>query len=339
MKVIGGVKGFKTGYSACNYLGLQNSRNGFYVNARSALYALIKICKWPRIWIPSYICDTVLKCVTLSKVPFEFYPVGLDLISKFDSLKFSKGDAILLVNYFGVPVEESIYEDLKTKGLCIVEDLSQGAFSMPNDLSNFAIYSPRKFFAVPDGGVVISKAVEVNWPYSPPKTNQRLSDGIEAIAGRSLFNMNVLHSKEWVLSSQKSEAEMDVGLCPMSLFSRVQLISFIDFEFERNCRIRNFDYLSLELKGVSLIKDRRDAVPLAFPIVISRRDEVRKVLFNHDIYPAIHWNIEGLIPAEFVESHQLSKKIMSIPCDGNYDIQDMKRIVDVLKTNCCDSLV
>ena len=85
---------------------------------------------------------------------------------------------------------------------------------------------------------------------------------------------------------------------------------------------------------MSLIKDRKGGVPLGFPVFLEHRDEVRNKLFAHDIYPPIRWAIDGVVPDEFIDSHELSSQIMSLPCDGRYDVADMERMVAVLKDEC-----
>lgn len=61
---------------------------------------------------------------------------------------------------------------------------------------------------------------------------------------------------------------------------------------------------------------------------------MRNKLFSHEIYPPIHWAIDGVVPYEFKGSHELSSKIMTLPCDARYDIEDMERMVAVLTDNC-----
>jgi hypothetical protein len=47
-----------------------------------------------------------------------------------------------------------------------------------------------------------------------------------------------------------------------------------------------------------------------------------------------HPDIDGVVPDEYIESHQLALQVMTLPCDGRYDIADMERMVAVLKGEC-----
>jgi dTDP-4-amino-4,6-dideoxygalactose transaminase len=267
-------------------------------------------------------------------IVFDFYPVDHTLTVDFNEVCIEAGDAVLLISYFGVPTDPLIYASLKAKGACVIEDLSQAVYSTPSKLADFSVYSLRKFFAVPDGGVVISNGMEVNWPYVSPVGRVDLMGAVEALAGRSLFDAGLSDSKKWVSDFQQSEAALTAGLFRMSLFTRAQVAGSIDFEDDKTQRIKNFDYLLSELPEISLIHDRKGGVPLGFPVVTSNRDKVRQVLFEREIYPPIHWNIEGVVPAEFTESHKLSSQIMTIPCDGRYNLEDMQRVVVALRGAC-----
>lgn len=331
VKTIGGVRGFSLGAETSERLEILSSKNGLYSNARSALYALTQVCQLRRIWLPSFICDTVLQPFEKASLVFNFYPVNSTLDADFSEVSIAEGDAVLLISYFGVPIADSLYEWLKEKGVCVIEDLSQAVYSSPNKCADFSVYSLRKFFAVPDGGIVVSNGEEINWPYTSSADRVDLLRRIEAISDRSLFDAGLSNSKAWVSGVQKSEAALVANLFPMSLFTRAQVAGSIDFENDRTQRIKNFDYLLSELPDISLIQDRKGGVPLGFPIVLSNRDEVRKVLFEQEIYPPIHWNIEGVVPSGYTESHKLSSQIMTIPCDGHYDLEDLRRVVAALR--------
>ena len=239
---IGGVRGFSLGAETSERLEILSSKNGLYSNARSALYALTQVCQLRRIWLPSFICDTVLQPFEKASLVFNFYPVNSTLDADFSEVSIAEGDAVLLISYFGVPIDDSLYEWLKEKGVCVIEDLSQAVYSSPNKCADFSVYSLRKFFAVPDGGIVVSNGEEINWPYTSSADRVDLLRRIEAISDRSLFDAGLSNSKAWVSGVQKSEAALVANLFPMSLFTRAQVAGSIDFENDRTQRIKNFDY-------------------------------------------------------------------------------------------------
>jgi dTDP-4-amino-4,6-dideoxygalactose transaminase len=71
-------------------------------------------------------------------------------------------------------------------------------------------------------------------------------------------------------------------------------------------------------------------IPLGFPIRTKERDKVKQVLFAREIYPPVHWPIQGAVPQEYADSHKLASDIMTLPCDQRYDGDDMDRISQVV---------
>lgn len=335
-KIIGGVKGLRRDrISSCSQE-LLSKRNGLYYNARSALYAVTQVSSIQCIWLPSFLCETILYPFQRANLQCKYFAVDGRLQTDFEQIPIQPGDAILLISYFGVPVDDYVYSILKSKGALIIEDLSQSFYVEPKSIADFTILSLRKYFPVPDGGIVISHDEKVlyDWPYAAKEDTSFAHHSLEALAGRTLYDAGFTDSREWFEVFQSAESSMPTGLHPMSNFTQAQMVGVIDFENDRLQRISNFNFLFSELERVSLIKDMKGSAPLGFPIVLERRDEVRSALFKHNIYPPIHWAVQGVVPVQYKESHELSRRVMTIPCDGRYDSFDMRRIVSILENEC-----
>ena len=78
-KIIGGVPGIEM--KSISSLGgrLLAAGNGLYYNARSALYAITQVSEFRRVWLPSYLCDTVLLPFEKAGVEYGFYSVTRSL--------------------------------------------------------------------------------------------------------------------------------------------------------------------------------------------------------------------------------------------------------------------
>ena len=125
---------------------------------------------------------------------------------------------------------------------------------------------------------------------------------------------------------------MPVGCIAMSDYTKVQIASNIDFEGEAQKRMENFDCLLSELRDIALIGDRQEAVPIGFPVIVEDRDKVRSQLYDDRIYPPVHWDVSAVTPKRFAQSHELSKHIMTLPCDGRYGASDMERVITELRS-------
>jgi hypothetical protein len=138
-------------------------------------------------------------------------------------------------------------------------------------------------------------------------------------------------TQRWFELFQKSEAEAPLGRFAMSEFARALLSHCFDYSEVARRRRRNFRILSEELNRFGLFRDLLpEVVPLGFPMRVQNRDHLQGVLFSHRIYPAIHWPIEGIVPAEFGASHRLSADVITLPCDQRYDSTDMRRMVQLV---------
>ena len=130
---------------------------------------------------------------------------------------------------------------------------------------------------------------------------------------------------------QSAEANGPMEPCRMSDLSAA-ILRIVDWATIKKSRRRNYEYLLSELGKLAIFPNLpRDVVPLGFPIRVRNRDRVRRSLFNERIYPAVHWEIVDLVPAEFISSHRLAREIMTLPSDQRYGRDDMKRMVAKLK--------
>lgn len=331
-KVIGGVRGMNVSEPSPKGEGLLDSKYGFYANARSAFHAVASLLELKRIWLPSFLCDTILIPFELLGIDCQFYAVDASLQPDFEDCALAEGDAICVISYFGFSHKDAIYEHLSSCGVIIIEDLCQAFYQEPHPLADFSVKSLRKFFAVPDGAIVCAKNdYQVAWAYQDEERTD-LAWGIEAISGRTLFDQGLSASESWYECFQKSEAAMPIGCIPMSDYTKAQIASKIDFEGEAQQRMENFDCLLSGLSEIALFGVREKSTPIGFPVIVHDRDRVRHKLYNAKIYPPVHWDVSNVTPVRFSQSHELSKHIMTLPCDGRYGASDMERVITELRS-------
>jgi dTDP-4-amino-4,6-dideoxygalactose transaminase len=113
----------------------------------------------------------------------------------------------------------------------------------------------------------------------------------------------------------------------MSELSRVLLRNSFDYSTIAQRRVDNYLALADKLGSSALFPCLPDqTVPLGFPIRTKERDKVRQALFAHEIYPPVHWPIQGVVSKEYGDSHKLASEIMTLPCDQRYNREDMDRM-------------
>lgn len=136
----------------------------------------------------------------------------------------------------------------------------------------------------------------------------------------------------WFKLYQETEAQSPIGAYAMSELSRLLLMHCIDYQEMAKKRIVNYQELARVLGAVALFPNLPPGVvPVGFPIRVEKRDMLRRMLFEHQIYPPVHWPIEGLVPESYQDSHRLAENIMTLPCDQRYTAQDMQRMADLVR--------
>ena len=73
-----------------------------------------------------------------------------------------------------------------------------------------------------------------------------------------------------------------------------------------------------------------DVVPLYFPILIDNREAMQDMLADNDIYAPVVWPKANYCPTIDEVTESIYEKILCIPIDQRYDVDDMQRIVEVI---------
>lgn len=303
-------------------------------NARSGIALLIKHLSPAHVWMPSYLCEVMLKAVDELRASVKFYEVDYDLsLSSLEWLdSIQPRDLVVLVDYFGFPCDPYCINRARERGAWVLEDGCQALLSEEvGRFSDFVLFSPRKFLGVPDGGIlaynreIARTAIKIETP--PPAW------WLKAFSASVLRREFDLYGgdRRWFELFRETEDDGPIGPYAMSEFSNMLLQNSFDYAMIAGKRIENYELLANELREFALFPSlRRGVVPLGFPIRVKGRDRVRQALFDHEIYPPVHWPIQGVVPEEFSDSHRLASEIMTLPCDQRYGKDDMKRMIAVV---------
>lgn len=314
----------------------------FLTNARSGIMVLLDHLNCARVWLPSYLCPTIIQAVQKTTASVMYYEIDQTLsVASLGWLeKVQKGDLILFIDYFGFFTRDDVVSEAKRKKAWILEDACQALLNrQTTKFADFILYSPRKFVGVPDGGILASRARGdlIPLPLKPPPDSWWLCNLEAAILRREYDKIGI--ENNWFNWYVQAKKQAPIGYYRMSELSNRLLRTSFDYDDIARKRIENFRLLLAEIPDVALFKDLPDGiVPLGFPIRVKDRDKLRKDFFNSRIYPPIHWEIEGVIPERFRSSLQLSTEILTLPCDQRYGEPEMKRMVKVIKNQRLNKL-
>lgn len=128
-----------------------------------AIKDIIKKRNIEKALLPSYICESMILPFIINKIPFELYRVNFNPQNEkftfdYNKIKETRNAIILLCDYF---VPDSTYNLISScidESNYLIHDITHTIFS--NSLllhrDNYTVCSLRKWFDIPDGGLVIS---------------------------------------------------------------------------------------------------------------------------------------------------------------------------------------
>jgi hypothetical protein len=284
----------------------------YLANARSALFIIADLVAPSTVWMPSYYCPSMLDAFQNHNV--KFYSVDENLHANLGSIDSVEGDIVVGIDYFGFPTSHRVIEYARKRKCRTVEDCSHCIFL--SDFSchaDFVIFNLRKFFPVPDGAILLCMGDDKL--ICSLQDHEWFCDNLKAMTKR-LRN----EKTNWYELSQLAKKDAPVGYYSMSTYTKM---TFQQINITEACSKQKRNYVRLlnGLKDICLFKNEPVYAPVGFPIVVENRDELRHNLFDKKIYPPIHWEID----------HPLSKKIMTLPCDYRYDVEDMDFILELCK--------
>ena len=230
-------------------------------SGRAAIRHAARLLGCGTVHLPYYQCDTVRDFLIRSGVTVKYYRID----EAFDpvGLEPADGEAVLLVNYYGVMSGERM-QDLASRFLRVIIDNSQAFFAAPVD-GCMNVYSARKFVGVPDGAYVVGPGAE------------RFTDGYPQgySSDTSLFLLQrIEHGCEGAAYESRTANERRIDaedVMRMSPLTRA-ILDGTDYGFIRRKRRENFEIACRLFSDINRIDPTRyygaDCVPMVYPLVV-----------------------------------------------------------------------
>lgn len=310
MKSIGGYFELECGRTPLYH------EEGIYLNScRNAIRYLIRTLGIKRLHIPYYTCRAVEDSITREGCEIRKYYLDRDLMP---AAEFPKDDFIIYNNYFGVAGKNvkalaDIYPNL-------IADNAQAFYSKPE--CRATVYSPRKFFGLPDGGIL--RGMDIPAP--------ELDKGVSADVTSHLLKRLDYGARSGYPDFVANDRLIDrYPLLSMSNLTRA-VMGNIDYERAKERRLENFHYLEKRLPSDFPVSLSSDDVPLVYPYLVDDGDSIRTRLIDNNIFCARYWpeTIRTSRPGSL--EYNLAKNMVAIPIDQRYGLREMKEIADFVNT-------
>lgn len=286
---------------------------------RTALQFLLREKGIRRIYLPYYICDSVIDAVKALDIDIFYYHVDRNFMPLLDEQPAEK-ELVLIVNYYAL-LSDAQVDDLIAKYGRVVVDNTHAFFRRP-PVNADATYSCRKFFGVPDGGYLASDLDCCTIP------GDRSEDRLEFLVGRLESSASECYDSY----RKAEEAAEHEPVKAMSRFTQ-RILCGVDYEYVKNRRTENYAKLHDLLSAYNMLTDL--SVPegaFMYPLMVrSNPDKLRKYLHRNKVYvPTLWGNVLDMVPQDSVEAAFVTH-ILPLPVDQRYTTEDMTEIANIVK--------
>ncbi|WP_404472053.1 DegT/DnrJ/EryC1/StrS family aminotransferase [Vreelandella venusta] len=291
-------------------------------SARSAIKLVLSSSGAKKIWLPAYTCDAVLEAANDVGLTIEFYKVN----SSFDvdpALQLKAEEFILIVDYFGLCGKAVKRSGCRFNHKQTIIDCSQAYFTQPAG-SLATIYSPRKFFGLPDGGLLYSNDPRIKQP-------EQRDDSSET---RMAHLFNRLTNSPEAAYQQYIEAEQEISNLPVQGMSCLteRLLQSVDYQKAKKKRTKNAQYLHERLGQYNQLNLNIDetVAPLCYPFLPSVKAASKADLIKERVFVPTYWpEVLGRVEEGSFEWNLVTNGLF-LPCDQRYNEDDMDRLISLL---------
>ena len=316
-----------------------DNRNDSFLfsSGRAALMQILKIIKTNTktkslIYLPYYICSSVVEVCKKQKYNIRFYELDQNFLFNIDYLeKIETHSVLLTLNYFGFVNDNYIVQNIKNKrpDITTISDNVQSLQQCSKSLADFSFTSLRKHLPVPDGALLYSKGIVIKPENDLPENSFFNSKLLGSIAKynneKDHIYLNHFEEGEKLLANEKE----------ITKASRFSEYTYQNYDFKKYNDIREENYFKVYELGSKIglnfiFPYTKGITPLCVPILLEKRNDIRKKLFKRNIFLPIHWPLDY-----YNENSELSNKMakheLSLLIDHRYSLNEIEYQLNELK--------
>lgn len=312
------------------YFGLELSvvRKEYFPNmlklntGRNCFEYILLANKTKRVYLPKYMCRALLEPMKKLNIDYVFYSINKDF-ELVDDIELKNNELLLYINYFGIK-DAYCYELNNKYGNKLILDYSQSFYALPQkSVSTF--YSLRKFFGLPDGGLLNTNNKLVGTKFDKDVSYERVSHLLKRLdlgveSGYEDFKINEISLSDQPIKEMSNLTEA--------------LLNSIDYQKVKEKRLENFNYLEKKLRNTNKLKIDLSSIscPMCYPYYSEDR-KLRQHLIDNKIFVPLYWkNVFDWCEENEIE-YKFAKGIIPLPIDQRYGIEDMCKIIEKINGN------
>ena len=287
-------------------------------SGRAAIWHALRVMGCKTVWLPYYQCETVRNFLIKKNIRLKYYHINFDFTPQ--DLRPVEGEAVLFVNYFGV-MGGARMSALGAGYKNVIFDNAQAFFSAP-EAGSLSIYSPRKFFGVPDGAYVIGEGAD---SFCGEYERDCSSDASLFLLTRIEYGCGG-RAYEARMRNEKRIDASDVKR--MSALTRA-ILDGTDYEDIKRKRRENYAYACGLFDAINRLNASRyltpDCVPMVYPLVVEDESLFSRLL-EAGHFQGRWWSYLKDEMSENSFEHYLSRYLVPISIDQRYGREELKYI-------------
>lgn len=294
------------------------------------------------VFMPALCCSCMPEPFSDENYEIIYYKLTSDFkVNVEDVLSKLKPNSIFLfMNYFAIPsLNKGDLEKITRfqNNVTTVEDITHDFLKRGVETFNadITVCSIRKWFAIPDGGMLFSKVSlpEITIEQDPFFANKRIS----AMKRKSRYLLNGEIEEKDQFRAELSEANQYIdtvkNVGAMAVKS-MYFIKHIDLAHMYMTRLKHCRYLYDKLSGLTsmrLIGRESLESTLYLPILVAQQSDVQKKLAERGIYAPVIWPIPELAQGVCKIADDVANHMLGIPCDHRYTNEEIKKMAQIIR--------
>lgn len=299
-----------------------------FARGRFALFegmrALAAVRGIRRVWLPAYLCRPVVDVTDALGLATALYDVDERLEPVWATLEPARGDALLVVHYFGLALERTPVQEFCTAyDMPLVEDCAHtvpdpGADVRVGSYGALGVFSLRKQAPVPGGGFLVVGDPAVGAAVCAPraagmgdrrtllKLGIMLGERVAYAAGCNVLpfkdRLPVLdaHRAAHTETATRAVATTEFGRPPAPAFFLGPLLRRLDWRRPIQARQHGYRHLAAQLRDVPgvtvpVLTPAPGSVPQALPLWVDDPDRVVRRLRRRGV-EAMRWPGREQVP-------------------------------------------
>jgi len=326
---------------------LDSLHTHYYRSGRDALKEIAVCNKGTHnsVLLPTLCCESMVIPFTQNGYKAKFFKLNEDLSANLDDLisKVDEHTVLVYIHYFGMTsLRDEQLAQLKNNHpqMIMVEDRTHDIIVHRTKTAfspDYMIASMRKWFALPDGGIIASIRKVNDEKPAPEFSNIRLKAFKNKSEYLSFGNESLKGDYRHALNEAAVLLDADPHPYGMTEESR-KLLSSMDMDGIYRARLTNVEALESALTGlveageIKYLSSHAALSTLYFPILLDNRDAVQHKLTRVSIYCPVIWPVIETAKGVCKFSEYVADHMLALPCDQRYTPADMQHIAEAIKT-------